>query len=227
MQITGEIGRLIRIPAEKMTAAFSSYFSKQARKPSGLFGCWIAPRIFEKGNTELNDFVFDTLSVGKQDRLLEIGFGTGLLMNKIARHLEEGLMEGIDFSKPMVDLAIKKNRRHIDGGKVRIHSGDFDAVFFEDGTYDTIFTVNTIYFWQNTAATLAKIHRLLKPGGKLVIGFHAKHEMEQMPLHKDVFRYYTPADMKDILSDRWHTRNIQIMNRKGRGKTCYCAVAVK
>jgi ubiquinone/menaquinone biosynthesis C-methylase UbiE len=204
-----------------------SYFSKQARKPSGIFGLLIAPRIFDKGNAELNDFIFDSLCIEKNDRLLEIGFGTGTLMNKIASYLADGLIEGIDFSKPMADLAKKRNRKHIKQGKIKIHLGDFDASIFQACLYDKIFTVNTIYFWKNAKNTISKIYRILKPGGKAFIGFHEKREMEKMPLHKDIFKYYSPHDMKNLLSTCWDMNAIKILQKKGNGKTCYCAVAEK
>jgi ubiquinone/menaquinone biosynthesis C-methylase UbiE len=210
-----------------MEMNLSSYFSKQARKPSGIIGWFIAPMIFDKGNTELNDFVFDVLSLNKNDRLLEIGFGTGKLMNKIANHLSEGLMEGLDFSKTMVDLANKKSRKNIRQGKIKIHLGDFDAAFFQACAYDKIFTVNTIYFWRDPIHTINKIHRLLKPGGKVVIGFHAKHEMEKMPLDRNIFRYYAAHDMQKLLSTCWKIKDIRILRKKANRKTCYCAVAEK
>lgn len=206
---------------------FSSFFSKQARKPSGIFGLVIAPIIFNKGNAELNNFVHAALSINKKDHLLEIGFGTGKLMNTIAPQLKEGLIDGIDFSKTMVDLAKKKNRKYIKQGKTKIHLGDFDAVPFKEDTYDKIFTVNTVYFWQNPNRTITKINRLLRPGGKVVIGFHAKHEMEKMSLHKDIFKYYSPHDMKNLLSTCWKIKSIRILHKKANGMTCFCAVAVK
>ena len=206
---------------------FSSFFSKQARKPSGIFGLVIAPIIFNRGNAELNDFVHDALSINKKDHLLEIGFGTGKLLNKIAPQLKEGLIDGIDFSKTMVDLAKKKNRKYIKQGRTKLHLGDFDSTFFEECTYDKIFTVNTVYFWRNPTRTINRINRLLKPGGKVVIGFHAKHQMEKMSLHKDIFKYYSPLDMKKLLSTCWEIRDIQILHKKSKGMTCFCAVAEK
>ena len=207
--------------------SFSSFFSKQARKPSGIFGWVIAPIIFDKGNIELNDFVYDALAINKKDHLLEIGFGTGKLMNKITPHLEEGSIDGIDFSKTMVDLAKKKNRKYIKQGKTKIHLGNFDAVSFGEDTYDKIFTVNTVYFWQNPTQTITKINRLLKPGGRVIIGFHAKHEMEKMSLHNDIFKYYSPHDMKKLLSTCWEIRKIRILHKKAKKMACYCAVAEK
>ena len=91
----------------------------------------------------------------------------------------------------MVAIAQKKNRNHINKGKVKIHLGDFDEVRFDDNWFDKIFSVNTIYFWKNPDTTISKICRILKPEGKLFIGFHDKSEMEEMPLNRDVFQYYS------------------------------------
>ena len=64
---------------------FSSYFSEQARKPGGLFGRMVMSRVFDQGNAFLNDFVNELLSVHIDDRIIEIGFGTGKLIYKMAQ----------------------------------------------------------------------------------------------------------------------------------------------
>ena len=206
---------------------FATYFSKQARKPTGIFGRFYMSRVFEKGNAELNALVYEILSIRENDHILEIGFGTGTLINKIAATLDNGLVEGIDFSKSMVAIAQKKNRKHINNGKVKIHMGDFDDVPFDDNYFDKIFSVNTIYFWKNPDTTISKICRILKPGGKLIIGFNEKSEMEKMPLNKDVFQYYSTQDLTELLSIHGSLNNIDIISKKGKQITCYCAVGTK
>ncbi|MBU4565714.1 MAG: class I SAM-dependent methyltransferase [Desulfarculus sp.] len=206
---------------------YSTYFSKQARKPTGIFGRFRMSRIFEKGNAELNALVFKTVSVEDNDHALEIGSGTGTLIKDIADTISKGLIEGIDFSKPMVSIARKKNKKHINGGKVKIHLGDFDQVVFDPNSFDKIFTVNTVYFWKNPDATIAEIHRILKPGGKLVIGFHDKSEMKKMPLNKDVFKYYSTHDFQELLLNHGGLDNIEIVSKSGGQKVSYCAVCMK
>ena len=210
-----------------MRMNYSTYFSKQARKPTGIFGRFYMSRVFEKGNAELNALTFETLSIQANDHVLEIGFGTGALINKIAMLLDNGFVEGIDFSKSMVAIAQKKNRKHIDNGKVIIHLGDFNEQLFEDNSFDKIFSVNTVYFWKKPETTIAKIYRILKPGGKVIIGFHEKSDMEKMPLNKDVFQYYSTDDLAQLLSVHGSLNNIDFILRKGKRKTCYCAVATK
>ena len=72
---------------------FSTYFSKQAKKPSGIFGRLFMSRIFDKGNLELNNFVMETLAIKESDHVLEIGCGTGSLLKRIANELENGAAE--------------------------------------------------------------------------------------------------------------------------------------
>jgi ubiquinone/menaquinone biosynthesis C-methylase UbiE len=206
---------------------FATYFSKQARKPTGIFGRFYMSRVFEKGNAELNALMYETLSVRENDHILEIGFGTGTLIKKIAAHLDNGFVEGIDFSKSMVVIAQKKNRKYINNGKVKIHLGDFDEALFDDNYFDKIFSVNTIYFWKNPDTTISKICRILKPGGKLFIGFHDKSEMEKMPLNRDVFQYYSAHDITQLLSIDGSLTNIDIISKKGKQNICYCAVGTK
>jgi len=206
---------------------FSTYINKQSRKPSGIFGRFIMSRFFEMGNVELNALVYETLSIVGNDHVLEIGFGPGTLIKKIAERLEKGIIEGIDLSEPMVATAQKKNRKYINNGKVKIHLGDFDTIDFEDSHFDTIFSVNTIYFWKNPNATITNICRILKPGGKLVIGFHDKREMEKMSLDPDVFQLCSTEDLTELLSIYGSLNNIDIISKQGKQNMCYCAVGTK
>jgi cyclopropane fatty-acyl-phospholipid synthase-like methyltransferase len=68
--------------------AFKAFFSKQARKPEGLFGRIAMRLVFDQGNAFLNDFVKDLMSVQSNDRIIEIGSGTGKLLNTMAKKLD-------------------------------------------------------------------------------------------------------------------------------------------
>jgi SAM-dependent methyltransferase len=212
---------------ERSKMNFLTYLSKQARKPIGLFDRYIVSRILEKGNSELNTLVFEVLSKSENEHVLEIGFGTGKLIKEIADHMDNGVIEGVDFSETMVAMAKKKNLMHIKNDKVNIHLNDFDNIHFDENCFDKIVTVNTIYFWENPKETISKIYRLLKPGGKLFIGLYEKSEMEKMPLNRDVFKYYSMQDLKKLLLIHGSFEDIDIVSKNGKGKTCYCVVGTK
>ena len=75
----------------------SRVLSLQARKPTGLIGRYLMTKIFNEGNADLNSFVMDMLELQSSDRVLEIGFGTGKLINQMAAITTGGVVEGIDF----------------------------------------------------------------------------------------------------------------------------------
>jgi len=92
---------------------FSTFISEQSKKPSGIFGRFVMSRFFEMGNFELNALVYDVLSVNENNHILEIGFGPGTLIKKIAKCLNDGIIEGIDISESMVSIAKKKKKVRI------------------------------------------------------------------------------------------------------------------
>ena len=121
---------------------FGTFFSKQARKPTGLFGRLIMSRVFDQGNAILNDLMRELLELEKDDHVLEIGFGTGKLISEMARQTSRGLVEGIDLSDTMVDMATRRNRKHIAQGRVKLVLGDFDQVEYRDNDFDKVYCAN-------------------------------------------------------------------------------------
>jgi len=139
--------------------SFSRFFSEQARKPTGLFGKLIMSTIFNIGNAKINRFVYEIMSVKKDDHILEIGFGTGKLIYEMAKRIDKGLVQGVDFSSTMVSIAQRRNKKHISKGKVRIIEGDFDEMSFKGESFNKVCSINTIYFWpepETTAKNIAK-----------------------------------------------------------------------
>jgi ubiquinone/menaquinone biosynthesis C-methylase UbiE len=206
---------------------FASFFSNQARKPSGLFGRFVAAPLFIKGNAEMNAFIFDHLPLRDGDHVLEVGFGPGALIHALARHVGRGRVEGVDFAETMLAAAQRKNKRHIRAGKVALHLGDFDALTFDGRRFDLIISVNTVYFWPRPEATIAKMAGLLKSGGCLAVGFHEKADMRDAKLSRDVFRFYTPRDMEALLAGCGAFKKVEIVAAKGKTKALYGAFGTK
>ena len=207
--------------------AFKNFFSEQARKPSGLFGRLVMARVFDLGNVVVNDLMREHLSIQEHDRILEIGSGTGRLINIMANSVDKGLIEGIDLSDTMVALAQKNNKKHIASGRVNIRQGDFGKTAYNDNSFDKICSANTIYFWPAPGDYIKKMYRILKPGGKLVLAFEDEKQLEKRSLNSDVFRFYDLEEIKSLLSGNGFEKNINIFSRKVKQNWFHCAVAVK
>ena len=149
----------------------SKVFSLQARKPTGLIGRYLMTKIFNKGNAALNSFVMDMLELESSDRILEIGFGPGKLINQMAAITTAGIVEGIDFSDVMLNQASRVNKHHISHGKVRLQRGECKSLPFEKGSFNKLCSINTLYFWKDPDKYFIEMFRVLRPGGMIAIGF--------------------------------------------------------
>lgn len=94
---------------------------------------------------------------------IEIGVGSG----RFAAPL--GISTGIDPSSSMLSYAIAR-------GIKGVMATAEDLPFF-DGSFDTALVVTTICFVDSPDKMLAEIHRVLKPGGRVVIGFVDRESM--------------------------------------------------
>ena len=206
---------------------FSTFFSKQARRPEGLFGRIVMGIVFDQGNAFLNNFVIDLMSVQTDDRIIEIGSGTGKLINKVAQKIDKGLIEGVDFSSEMVSVDRKRNKNNIAKGRVKILEGDFDEMFFEKEKYSKACSVNTLYFWPSPMHTVQKIADILKPDSRLVLAFEDIEQLKQRKLNQDVFHLYSKDEVQDLLINAGFSNNVKIVSRKKNNLIFHCVVAKK
>ena len=206
---------------------FSSYFSEQARMPAGLFGRMVMSIVFDRGNAFLNDFVNELMSVQIDDRIIEIGFGTGKLIYRMAQQIEKGIIEGVDFSKVMVSIARKRNKKNITIGKVTILEGNFDEMPFGKENFTKACSINTLYFWSEPVHTAKKIAEILKPDGKLILAFEDIEQLRQRKLNQEVFHLYSTGEVQDLLINAGFSKKVSIVSRKKGKSIFHCVVAIK
>lgn len=204
---------------------FKDFFSRQARKPSGLFGRFVSTLIFDKGNAVVNELMTGLVNVRQGQTILEIGFGTGKVIKNMADRIGSGVVYGIDFSDAMMDVARGRNKRHIENGCVRLAHGQFETAALEAESFDTICSANTIYFWEDQAGNCARIHSLLKPGGKVVLAFMDKAKMETLPLNMDVFDPVSATEVETMLIQAGFASVTTHESAKDRFQ--HCVVGVK
>jgi len=206
---------------------YKEYFSNQAKKPSGLFGRLVMARLFDKGNSPLNDFMKEMLSLNVNDHILEIGFGTGKVIFEMAEIVNKGIIEGIDFSDTMTAIAKKRNKKYIAKGKVILKHGNFEETNYADNSFDKICSANTIYFWPQPDIYVKRIFRILKPGGKIVLAYEDKQGILEKPLSQDVFDLYTVEETEELLRESGFTAEVKTVSRKINKLLMHCTVAIK
>jgi ubiquinone/menaquinone biosynthesis C-methylase UbiE len=208
----------------------NNLFAKQFRKPSGIFGKYISKKLF-KMNATTNDWVIENCNIKSSDQILELGYGPGYAIEKIASVLNTGKVYGIDFSTLMHKHASRQNRKHIRTGKVELISGSVENMTFPDDHFDLVFGVNIVYFWSDPAKEIDEILRVLKPGGRLVLYHTDKESLRKIPVATyEVFTGYTTVELETLLSSRG-LRHVQTRSRKethnGIDFLSHCAVTFK
>ena len=179
---------------------FQAFFSRQLAKPSGLFGRLFTARWLDKANAGMNSLTLESLALGPADRLLEVGFGSGYLLEKVLENRLCDFAAGADISPEMVSHVGARLNAYIDAEKAQIRLGDIEAIPFADGEFTRLCSVNTLYFWKDSRRALAECRRVLAADGRIALCFNAKSEMTKWPGHVHGFTLYEPEEVVAMLA---------------------------
>ncbi|WPC43852.1 class I SAM-dependent methyltransferase [Clostridium sp. JS66] len=117
---------------------------------------------------EYGKSMIDLVNVGKDQKILDLGCGTGILTNELAK--EGATVIGIDSSTDMVKKA-KLNYPNLNFQVADATNLDFENYF------DTVFS-NAVFHWiPNQEKLLNSIYNSLKDNGKLICEFGAKNNV--------------------------------------------------
>jgi ubiquinone/menaquinone biosynthesis C-methylase UbiE len=148
-------------------------FFRQFSGPSGLLGR-IAGRLMARMNGPVNAWVVDLLELSPRDRVLEVGFGPGLAVERIAARTGEGLVVGVDHSELMRRQAARRNRETMAAGRVELRVASVGRLPFENARFTHALAVNSLQFWPDLPAALAELRRVLAPQGRLALAIRMR-----------------------------------------------------
>lgn len=174
--------------------------ASQLRKPHGEDGVKIA-EFMNKGNRDINLNTISIVSPEQDDAILEVGMGNGFFVPEIVSKHPEIQYTGCDFSELMVEEATKLNTEWISKGQAKFILSDIAALPFKDNSFTKIFTINTIYFWEDEGVVLQGIKRILKPNGKFIVALRPKHQAEKYPFIKYGFKLFSKEDITKLFEE--------------------------
>jgi ubiquinone/menaquinone biosynthesis C-methylase UbiE len=148
----------------------------------------------------LNSEALGLLALEPSDHLLEVGFGHGRTIRLAAAQVPQGFVAGVDVSEDMVRMAQRRCLDLARKGLVELMVGDSRRLPYPDTSFDKVLCVHTIYFWEEPIKHLGEIFRVLKPGGRLVLGFRAKSDKaSSSDFPETVYSFYTIDEVSMLL----------------------------
>jgi ubiquinone/menaquinone biosynthesis C-methylase UbiE len=166
------------------------FIAHQLGRPSRVTG-----RLLNLANARGNEGAIALLEVSPEHRALDVGFGGGVALGKLAGRAKA--VAGIDHSEAAVRSARQRFRAEIEEGRLQIELASVEAIPFEDESFDRILTVHTIYFWPDPERALREIQRVLKSGGRLVLATDVKGPPKAIAKHG--FSSYAEEQQADLL----------------------------
>lgn len=173
----------------------------QFAKPTGFFGKILAKGM-ARGHKHFYKNAARLIDPKKDDRYLEIGFGSGIFIKKYMSHVSK--ISGIDHSEDMVQLASDMNKELVDAGKAEFIKGNASSLPWNDNEFTVVAVIETFFFLHEIERTLSEICRVLRPGGRLVIEMAYNKDDgvdHQRHIKKMNLRLYSGEEMKKLMQN--------------------------
>jgi SAM-dependent methyltransferase len=125
-----------------------------------------------------NEVLRRTYNIRREDRVLDIGCGTGQTTRDAGRMAVAGSAIGVDISAQMIERARKISKA--EGlSNVCFEQGDAQVHPFPSGHFDIAISRFGTMFFADPIAAFANIARALRPGGRLVMMVWQPHDRNE------------------------------------------------
>ena len=130
-----------------------------------------AAEIYDSGHAGIYEMckddyppILEELKKDGFEGLLDVGCGTGPMVELLASEFPGRHYTGLDLTPKMIEVASAKG---IEGARFVV--GDAEDLPFDDGSFDAVICANSFHHYPNPQAFFDGVARVLRPGGKLVL----------------------------------------------------------
>jgi ubiquinone/menaquinone biosynthesis C-methylase UbiE len=161
--------RLNQVKAQREKIA-TEYFRANAED-------WDQIRSLHIDEAVVEQALLDTVGDLSDGRILDIGTGTGRILELLGRNAEEGV--GVDMSREMLAVARARLQR-ADLSNCLVRQADMYQLPYPGGMFDVVILHQVLHFAEKPDIAIAEAARVLAPDGKLVVVDFASHDREEL-----------------------------------------------
>ena len=152
--------------------------------------------------------IFEFLKDKKYTKLLDIGCGTGYLIDMLAK-VHEAEYTGVDLSPEMIKQANNKKIKN-----AKFVEGRSDEIPFDDNTFDIITCSQSFHHYPDTDKAMQEAKRVLKPGGLYILSDTGVGPFKMFGVKVDDFIYRHFSNTGDC-NVSYMEKTIKDMERNG------------
>ncbi len=184
---------------KKPTTKENIELAAQLRNPTGAGGIEIG-NVMNETNVLMIEHTLNALELKDNDSILELGHGNGKHIKTVLESAQNLSYQGLDISETMIAEAKAFCAENHLKKQTQFELYEGRVVPSPENTFNKIFTINTLYFWEEPTALLKELYRVLKPGGFCCITFITERAMEGLEFTDYGFEKYTQTKFEKLVS---------------------------
>ncbi|MGF1601445.1 MAG: class I SAM-dependent methyltransferase [Thermosynechococcaceae cyanobacterium] len=124
---------------------------------------WLLPSVFYQA---IHLRLLDYVQISESAHILDVGCGTGRLLNRLAQAYPQIQGTGLDLSPEMLEQARSSNRH---GDQLRFVRGVSHTLPMENSQFEAVFSTISFLHYPNPLRVFAEVHRVLQPQGRFYL----------------------------------------------------------
>ena len=172
--------------------------ASQLKHPTGEKGIEMG-NMMNETNINMTHHSIQNLHIQSGDKILELGHGNAGHVEFLFEQAQNLKYYGLEMSELMFQEARQINRNFVSQKQAFFSLYDGNKIPFDDFSFNKIFTVNTIYFWENPEQLIFEIYRVLLQKGVFCITFAEESFMKQLPFTQFEFDLYSTEKAEKLI----------------------------